>query len=281
MTIVMALAKYFWRGGFILVVMVALPSACVRQDQNAMTEHKPVTSVWQRLAQKRVLFAHQSVGENILAGVVALEGQSDRLLIRKARVVEGPGITHFDVGSNGDPLHKIEDFTGVMNSSTGVDAALLKFCFWDFNPENRKTVDARTVAKAYTETLDRLAIQYPQTAFVAATVPLMTVQAGWRGWFKRLLGKPPSGFEDNARRADFNDIVRTHFKNSGRLFDIAKLESSGRGATTTATANGRTIEVLDPALTSDGGHLNDDGKKLIATEMLLLLESVTRGGAAQ
>jgi hypothetical protein len=214
------------------------------------------------------------VGENILDGVNMLE-QRDKvtLPVTKARTIGGAGITHFDVGSNGDPMGKIEDFSRTMSSIGRADVAILKLCFWDFNPENGSSVDSKKVAEAYVKTLDDLSARYPETKFVAATVPLMTVQTGFGASVKKLLGKTPAGYVDNARRADFNDIVRKHFQNSGRLLDIARLESAGLGSSHVVSLDNRNIEVLDPGLTDDGGHLNQPGKELIATELLQLVSA--------
>jgi hypothetical protein len=264
-----------WRCSALVLVGVLLGACGEQGGGERVAKHQSAKPIaWDRLAQQHIVFAHQSVGDNILDGVSTLEKRDKVTLpVTKSRTINGAGITHFDVGHNGDPLGKIEDFSATMSSVGNADVAILKLCFWDFNPENGDKVDSKKVAEAYVKTLDDLSARYPQTRFVAATVPLMTVQTGFRASLKKLLGKEPSGYADNARRADFNDIVRKHFQNSGRLLDIAQLESTGGGSVHAVSLDDRRIEVLDPALTDDGGHLNQQGKELIATELLQLVSA--------
>lgn len=82
-----------------------------------------------------------------------------------------------------------------------------------------------------------------------------------KAWVKQLLGKQPAGYESNARRHAFNESLRAHYGANDDLFDIAALES-GHGRTG-VNYNGQRIEALDPALTEDGGHLNDQGQRVI------------------
>jgi len=270
------LSPSLWRQ-CVFLFFGALMCACGKQDEEVTVEKQQQATnaiAWERLAQQRIVFAHQSVGDNILDGVSTLEARDKvSLPVSKSRSIAGVGITHFDVGHNGDPLGKIEDFSATMSSIGKADVAILKLCFWDFNPENGGSVDAKKVADAYTLALDDLSARYPETVFVAATVPLMTVQQGFRASLKQLLGKQPGGYADNARRADFNAIMRKHFQGSGRLLDIARLESAGLGRVHAVSVDSRNVEVLDPGLTDDGGHLNQSGKELIATEMLRIVSA--------
>jgi hypothetical protein len=179
---------------------------------------------------------------------------------------------HFNVGRNEDPLGKIQDFVAAMESGAaqGADVALVKLCYIDFSSDT----DARRIGTAYISSLDSLAAKYPDTAFVAVTAPLAAVQTGPKAWVKRLMGRQPAQYLENAKRAEFNDMIRAHYRGNGRLFDLARLESSVRGIPAIVRVGDRDVEALDPALTSDGGHLNARGEELVAREFLVFLGSL-------
>ena len=81
----------------------------------------------------------------------------------------------------------------------------------------------------------------------------------------------PSGYADNSRRQEFNEILRTRYSQEGRLFDLAKIEAQGAGA---YEYQGRPIEVLNPALTYDDGHLNTQGELIVASRLIKYLASL-------
>lgn len=229
---------------------------------------------WQALADRRVVFGHQSVGTNILAGIEHLARQDGAHLAIRAerRAPTAAGIIHFRIGRNGDPMAKIQDFAAAIDAGAaeGADVAMMKLCYADIAAGS----DARELAKRYIASLDALAQRHPKTAFVAVTVPLMAVQTGPKAWLKRLLGKAPNGGLDNARRAEFNTVVRQRYQSAGRLFDLARAESEFSGKACKARVDGQTIEVLCPELTDDGGHLNARGKNQVATALLQVLDRV-------
>ncbi len=229
---------------------------------------------WPRLSEKKVVFAHQSVGANILSGVESLAKRDDvNLLIEEQRAApEGAGIAHFSVGRNGDPLGKIQDFSATMDAGAadGTEIALLKLCYIDFNANT----DAGMVANAYINTLDALSEKHPSTIFVAVTAPLATVQTGPKAWIKKLMGKQPAQYIENRKRSEFNQIIRAHFSTTNHLFDLARIESGTDGKRTVFQINEQEIEALDPALTDDGGHLNARGERLAAAAFLNLIASL-------
>lgn len=259
------------RGWWLMVVAVLALLGC----GEAILEEKMMASTvqisaaeWQALAQKRVVFGHQSVGQNILDGVQALAAQANiSLPIVKSRTpVASNGIIHFFVGQNEDPLSKLKDFAGTLESGAaqGADIALVKLCYIDFHGGT----DAKQLAEQYSATLDRLSQQFLNITFVAVTAPLTVAQTGPKAWIKRLLGRTPSGYADNARRQEFNEILRARYSQEGRLFDLAKIEAEGAGA---YEYQGHPIEVLNPALTYDDGHLNTQGELIVASRLIKYL----------
>lgn len=227
---------------------------------------------WKSIAQKRILFAHQSVGENILAGIRSLADESNTTIkITKSReVIAGPGITHFFVGKNEAPYVKLKDFEDTLNGGaiTGADIALLKLCYIDIN----RNTDVVKLAEAYSSMLFKLSQRYPKTTFIAVTVPVRTVSTGFKVSIRRLLGKKMNDYEDNVRRQEFNTILRNRFGVQGRLFDLAKAEAQG---TNTITYNGKPLDVLNTKMAIDSGHLNAFGERIVAAEFIKYITSLS------
>lgn len=223
------------------------------------------------LSERRILFAHQSVGRDILNGVrdlAASTGANINIEESRTATPEGRGIYHFRVGKNRDPQGKIQDFLSVWNSdeAPAADVAMLKLCYVDFNA----TTNAEQLANEYADALESLSARFPSTRFIAFTSPLMTVETGIKAWFSKVLGKQPDQYEENARRQVFNDILRQRFS-PDRLFDIAAIEAGQGEQRRTVEVSGKPIEVLRPELTYDGGHLNEPGRQGVAAELVRLL----------
>lgn len=213
-------------------------------------------------ATRRVVFAHQSVGFNILDGVSKIAKDNGAVL----SLVEGrsdasgkPGVYHFTVGANGDPLGKISDFEKTLSANVfgKVDVALVKLCYIDFNAGS----DAQAIAKTYVSTIKKLQETHPETRLVAVTAPLTVVRSGPKQWLKSALGRGSDGLADNAKRKEFNDVLRKQF-DAEHLFDIARLEAgAGSGET----------EALRAEISSDDGHLNDQGEREIGAAFIRLI----------
>jgi hypothetical protein len=237
----------------------------------------PTQEQWERVAQMRIVFAHQSVGANILDGIrSAAQARQVPLVLTESRTpLEGPGIQHFKVGHNEQPEGKLTDFRSVLANSFADDAphpdvALLKLCYIDFG----QSVDPKNLAQQYISTIDELARAHPETVFVPMTSPLTTVQTGPKAWLKKMLGKEPGGYAANARRQVFNETLRAHYGAGKTLFDIAALESvNGQSH---VESDGKRIETLNPLLTYDDGHLNAEGQQLVGTALISHLATVRR-----
>jgi lysophospholipase L1-like esterase len=256
-----------------VVVVAALLAACNRapSSEHAMQMTLPTAGEMQRVAGLRVVFAHQSVGNNILDGVRTIaERENVALRIDKARsdTSNAPGIVHFMVGENGKPESKIEDFRQTLGAKPfgNVDVALMKFCFVDFDVDT----DPAKLASDYENLIDTLQREQPQTRFVAVTAPLETLQTGIKAWLKRTFGREPGGYESNARRYAFNDALRKHYT-PAQIFDLAHAESAAGGTAHTYAINGVDAEALDPAFSADGAHLNPDGEVAVAAALIRAL----------
>lgn len=254
---------YSWCPGLFFAMLV---TACAVPAPHEIPVSKISAAEWQTIANRRILFGHQSVGNNLLDGVRQLAEEAQiNVPITEERTVNGPGITHFRVGRNEDPGSKISDFAAVLREAVGgrqPDIAMMKLCYIDIN----RDTDAKALASQYVETLESLRRQFPQTRLVAVTVPLTTVQTGPKAWVKRLLGKAPAGYLENVRREEFNRILRQQV-DKDLLFDLAEAES--RDATT--TFQGQRVKGLRASFTDDGGHLNPQGQRVVASAWIHLL----------
>jgi hypothetical protein len=262
------------KGWLLITLIMMLLSGC---EQSKQTKTSMITTTqnniqdWGSIANKKVVFAHQSVGNNILNGI-------ERLALRDGAKIEiheqrsGPafkGINHFFIGKNGDPKSKIQDFAAAIDAGAaqGADIAMMKLCYVDIE----STTDAIQIANDYIANLDTLSKKYPKISFLAITSPLLAIQTGPKAWFKRFIGKQPNGYLDNAKRAEFNTRIRQQYLVKGQLFDLADLESKHKRCT--VRLDGKEIEVLCPELTNDSGHLNYAGQELVASNILNLIAS--------
>jgi hypothetical protein len=229
---------------------------------------------------RRVVFAHQSVGNDILQGVAKLRdstGTPVTIVETRQPAATGAGIFHFKVGVNGAPKGKIEDFVRTLSADgiSGIDIALLKLCYIDFDDNT----NASDLAEEYLGALQTLRAAHPTTRFVAVTAPVTTIQSGPKAWLKRLLGTTPAGYAANARRHEFNEVLRRQSM-AAELFDLAKAESEGNGKPATFEFAGRRIQALDPRFTYDGGHLNEAGQLRVAASFLEFLAQTAPQGSS-
>jgi hypothetical protein len=257
-----------------LAVMIIGSLAGCKEHVTMQNVPAPSAADWQELDKLRVVFGHQSVGYNLMAGVEALrKEQRQPLAIAETRQpLTRPGIHHFTVGHNGDPRGKLADFDALMRGgvAASTDIALVKFCFVDFTPDT----PAAALATAYIAELDRLSQEFPKVRFVPVTAPLATLQTGPKAWVKRILGRPTGEFAENAQRQIFNRALREHYRDQHVLFDLAAFESdSGR---VNGSFDAKTVEALDPQLASDSGHLNVRGERLIGGALVHHLATLGR-----
>lgn len=225
-------------------------------------------------AQTRLLFGHQSVGADILRGVAALYDRTDvapwRIVDARLPLDLAQGyLAHCPVGRNREPVAKLREFKDLVDGriDSQVDIALVKFCYADVDA----TTDVPALFKEYSDTMDALTRKRPQLALLYCTVPL-TTDRSWKGTIKAALGRNNhAGPADNLARDQFNNLVRTRYADTKRLFDIAAVEAAPGGPATTRKHKGRHYSVLNKALSSDGGHLNAAGARAAAAELVRLV----------
>lgn len=216
----------------------------------------------QRVRATRVLFGHQSVGWNIVEGIGAV--YSSRGLAGPRFVVGAPPASrsgffaHDGIGSNGAPATKIRDFAARLRAGAAakVDVAFMKLCYVDITAGT----DVKAVFSQYSRTVKSLRTSFPRLVILHLTVPLTT-------------GSP----SDNAARGRYNALLRQAYGASGRLVDIAAVESlSPTGARVTVAYRGARYQAMYAGYTSDGGHLNAVGSRRVAAALLLRISRAPR-----
>jgi len=232
------------------------------------------------LSGRTVFFGHQSVGANLLDGMrelAARHGVALRIEERNRVAGLAPGtLGHVLLAENGDPLRKLRSFDAALEPGASPDLALMKFCYVDVGAET----DVSALFDRYQATLRELKVRHPRTTFVHVTAPLTTNQAGLMAMAKWMLGRPPAGLLENARREELSDLLRRAYQGREPLFDLARIESTAPdGTTATASWKGRAVAGLIGAYTDDGGHLNQEGRARAARALVAVLAAAPSSSA--
>jgi hypothetical protein len=270
----------------VILSMITLSMVIIGcKGETMKTESHPLMSMneismpaWQKLSQKRIYFGHQSVGNNMMDGVAKIiESKKDiKLNIVKLsdnKSFDQPVFAHEEVGKNEWPLTKTTAFHNRIENGLGdkIDIAFLKFCFWDI----RSKTDIQEVFKNYKETISTLQAKYPRIKFIHFTVPLMSYPTGVNAGIRRMLHIPVARDMDNIKRNELNSLIRQEYAGKEPLFDIASIESTlPDGSHTFFSDHGKNYEYLVEEYTSDGGHLNPEGRKRVAEQLLIILAHV-------
>ncbi|MFW5908253.1 MAG: hypothetical protein ACOCR8_01320 [Desulfosalsimonas sp.] len=228
---------------------------------------------WQRMSDQKIYFGHQSVGFNIMDGVADIMADNDEIdfTIKETSDLsdfDKPVLAHSRNGENRDWQSKIDGFRDKINDGLGdnADIAFFKLCYVDITGET----DVPKLFESYRQTMGELQKAFPETVFIHATVPLKTTKTSWKTWIKKLIGKDHIWeYADNIKRNEFNDLMSREYEATGRLFDIAKIESTYMdGSRETFEKDGNKYAALAPSYTYDEGHLNETGRKIVAAAFL-------------
>jgi len=246
---------------------------------------RPSLEVVTRLGHARVFFAHQSVGQNIVEGLEALRVGTDATALRILKLEDAtpdmtPAFIHARLGTNGDPKGKTDAFVAALENGLGnsVDIAFQKYCFVDFEANT----DVHAVFNYYRASMERLQQRFPKLTILHVTAPIVVVQSGPRAIVKKWIGRTPDYYPENAVREQFNELMRAQYGRSGRLFDLAAIEATRPGAAPEPMMfQGRRLYTLLPEYSSDGGHLNDDAQRRVASALVSFLASAPHTAPAQ
>ncbi len=228
----------------------------------------------QVLSGTKMFFGHQSVGRNIIQGIKELMQKSGvhtlHIIDAKSDSLPEFYFAQANVGKNKFPQTKCADFARLIREKLGPDGvqyAFLKFCFVDVT---RKS-DVHKIFEEYRATIDTLHREFPEITFVHFTVPLKVKSTGFKSTVKRWLGKASTRDLDNAQRNAYNRLLKETFRGQP-VFDLAAVESTYPDVEReTFTLKGQTLYSLIPQYSSDGGHLNEQGRQWVAAHLLRYL----------
>ncbi|MGA2501878.1 MAG: hypothetical protein ABSH20_29400 [Tepidisphaeraceae bacterium] len=197
------------------------------------------------------LFAHASVGGNILDGMNALHSANPgRYKLGVVSTSQTPPATTikgrvYELDRGNPPWQeKVDSFAGYLAGgwAAKINVAMNKFCFID--PD--ATVQYYALSNAKNTAMSQLEAKYPNVKFVYVTIPLTTGTDA-----------------DNVKRNNFNTTLRKWARAHGKvLFDLADIEAwSPAGKQSTFTSSGTTYQRLYSGYAADEGHLNTTGGK--------------------
>ena len=226
------------------------------------------------LATKKIFFGHQSVGDNVIQGIRDLMSANPRLKINIVKspdpqLIPAPALVEFEIGRNGDPQSKNKAFASILDKGMGTRGGIVmfKYCYVDID----SSTNIHTMFQDYCEQINTLGAKYPSLKIVHITVPLTTVEPTTKAWVKSMLGRTTTQ-DVNVKRNDFNNLLRKTYSGIDPIFDLAAVEAThGDGSRSYFTRGGKKIYTLAPEFTSDGGHLNESGRRAAAEALLQVL----------
>lgn len=235
---------------------------------------------WTRLASRRLVFAHQSVGGNVLEGVTEVLRAHPEIPIRVVEVtgpadVQGPALYHKKIGVNGKPATKLAEFdsltTAAFADSAASGVAMLKFCYVDV----KGGTDPVALFEDYRREVEALRASRPGVVIVHVTMPLW-VDTGLIDHVGTIvLGKATPIRALNAARHRYNELLRATYGGHEPLFDLAAYEAlRADGSVADVRYRGARVPSLAHEWTTDGGHLNPEARRRLAEAFLVTLAGI-------
>lgn len=229
------------------------------------------------LETKKVFFGHQSVGADIIQGIKDVMAEDSRLKLKivdsaDPELVPGPAFVESPIGENRKPQSKNEAFATILEKGMGTQGgiAMYKYCYVDIDV----STDVQQMFARYREGISALKLKYPLLKVVHITVPLTTVEQDTKFRIKTLLGRTTTA-DINAKRNEFNRLLRQAYTGTDPIFDLAEVESTHPDGSRSYLMRGKeTIYTLAPEFTTDGGHLNEVGRRAAAGQLLLVLANL-------
>jgi hypothetical protein len=237
------------------------------------------TSRWSAIAQRTVYFGHQSVGSSVCAGVQGLAKdfalQLRLVQTREPESVSGPAFVHFLAGQHRDYASKNAAVLRLLESETRArnPVVLLKYCYGDITYPREYNL----LFDAYRDTVDTIEFEHPDVTFVHTTIPLTTVESGFKARTKQYLGRT-SRRDAAIARHRYNELVRAEFGLSELIFDVARVQATGPdGLVAGFNVGGSMIETLASENTADGTDLNVRCGRVAAAALLDVLSDAIEG----
>lgn len=269
------------RGGVVVVALIAAVSLAVflldgRGDAESLPADLPSNEEGLAAsARTPVFFGHQSVGSNILGGVPAVYEAAG---LDAPEMVESSSAPDADaafadayIGQNGDPVGKFADFAQMLRTGYGdwARVAFMKLCYLDVV----QGTDVGEVFAQYKATMSQLEREFPEVDFLHLTVPL-TTEPDLKAKLKVAVGRGTDHRANNALREQYNALIRAEYGATGRMVDVAAMESTRPdGTPVSGEVDGARYYALYDGYSSDPGHLNDAGAQVVAAGLLDVLGS--------
>ncbi|MHC4721090.1 MAG: hypothetical protein ACYS6I_00125 [Planctomycetota bacterium] len=233
---------------------------------------------WTMLAEKKIFFGHQSVGFNIVDGLKDVMKEHDYITLNIVETNDSadfdqPIFAHARVGHNVDTTSKINAFRDIMDNGVGnkADIAFFKFCYVDVMRDS----EPKQIFNQYAGAMNELSRRYSRTTFLHVTVPVRSVSRSAKkiakSLIKKLIGRP-GVFEDNVKRWEYNALLNDAYGKQQEFFDLALTETvSLNGFRAYMKKGDQKVFIMLPQYTTDGGHLNEEGRKIVAEQLLIIL----------
>jgi hypothetical protein len=273
---IQSVLKYFV---FLLIAFLAIACNENPNDMNDFykvygSDSAEIAEFLTEISKHKIIFGHQSVGQNILDGI-ALWEEGEKISLNRVTTRDfsqlGEGVfIDFRVGQNRDPFGKVDDFVlRIRNLAEGIPSiAFFKFCYVDVVSDT----DVDSLFDYYKEKMLFLKNNKTNCRIILTTVPLTTLQKGFKATAKKILNMEPSGYVENMRRNEFNERIVNELAADFPVFDLAAVESTfPAGKINTYHYRGVDYPCLPDSYTLDGGHLNEYGSRLVAYNLLAFL----------
>ena len=254
-------------------------------EQQKLTISDIPQEKWDDLAQKKIFFGHQSVGYNIITGIEQMVKEHPNIRLKfvkttQADDVKGPVFAHDWIGKNMHPESKINAFRKILQGGLGekIDIAFMKMCYVDVT----SSTNIQKLVQEYTQNMAELGSQFSDITFIHLTVPLTAQPKGvqaikqtGKSVIKKIIGKPVFDYKDNINRNKLNEMLKAEYADKAPFFDLALLEAAGLdGEPSFFIHDGGQIMTLANEYTNDGGHLNAEGSRRIAEQLLIFLTNL-------
>lgn len=267
----------------VLILLTLGMTPSVGGTMNSQNHYKTLNEIpvnaWEKLAQKRIYFGHQSVGFDIMDGVLDIIQENSEIhlnIIETTDMVNSQNgiFAHSRVGENTDYVSKIRDFKKTIDEQIGYkpDMAFLKFCYVDVTGKT----DIQAMFEQYKQEMNEIQKQHPDTTIIHFTIPLTIAKITWKTRLKIFFGKDDIWeYTDNLKRNQLNRLIKKEYQGKQPVFDLADIEATyPDGTKEIYTYKGDTYLALVPEYTYDGGHLNKIGQKRVAIQLLKFLINI-------
>lgn len=262
-----------------LSLLLLATAAC--SDEARVTTSSPMRDLgqvtaeqWKALGTHTFYFGHQSVGANIIEGVREIESQRPEIQLRIVSDAPSPAagvLNEFLIGRNEDTDSKNAAMITLAQSALGPSPVVMfKYCFVDVD----ETSDAKALFQHYRQTVAAVRARHPEAIVVHVTLPLATEPSKLRYYMNAVRGIPTTR-DANARRNEYNEMLRAAFVGKEPVFDLAAVESTrADGNLAYGVRDGARVPALAPEWSADGAHLNAAGRKHVAEQFLATLATL-------